>query len=92
MEATLGSDNLQQLKTSISGPFNHWLRGRLSLVETHRDAWIDNTAGADSDTLDSRAIRAWAEPFGRVLQVSLVFSAKRVPRLLPPTERSFCYH
>ena len=58
VEATLGSDNLQQLKTSISGPFNHWLRGRLSLVETHRDAWIDNTAGADSDTLDSRAIRA----------------------------------
>ena len=57
VEASLGDDQLQQLKTSISGPLTNWLSGRVSWVETHRDAWINNTIGADSDNQDSRAIR-----------------------------------
>ncbi|RNL61787.1 TonB-dependent receptor [Zhongshania marina] len=57
VEASLGDDQLQQLKTSISGPLTDWLSGRVSWVETHRDAWINNTIGADSDNQDSRAIR-----------------------------------
>lgn len=57
VEASLGDDQLQQLKTSISGPLTDWLSGRVSWVETHRGAWINNTIGADSDNQDSRAIR-----------------------------------
>ncbi len=56
-EINFGSDELRQVKAYISGPFNDWIAGRLSLVDTSRSELIDNAAGPDSEGLNSYAIR-----------------------------------
>jgi outer membrane receptor protein involved in Fe transport len=56
-EVDLGSDELRQIKSYVSGPLNDWLSGRLSLVDTRRGELIENVAGPDSDGLNSYAIR-----------------------------------
>ncbi|MFT5032401.1 MAG: iron complex outermembrane receptor protein [Bermanella sp.] len=56
-EVSFGSDELKQIKAYVSGPFNDWIAGRLSVVDTGRSELIENAAGPDSEGLNSYAVR-----------------------------------
>ena len=56
-EVNLGSDELRQVKSYVSGPLNNWLSGRLSFVDSRRGELIDNVAGPGADDLNSYAVR-----------------------------------
>ncbi len=56
-EVNLGSDDLRQIKSYVSGPLNDWLSGRLSVVDTRRGELMDNVAGPGADGLNSYAVR-----------------------------------
>jgi iron complex outermembrane receptor protein len=57
VEVNLGSDELRQVKSYVSGPLTDWLSGRLSVVDTSRGELIENVAGPDADGLNSYAVR-----------------------------------
>jgi hypothetical protein len=58
VEVNLGSDELCQVKSYVSGPLTDGLGGRLSVVDTSRGELIGNVAGSDADGLNSYAVRA----------------------------------
>jgi hypothetical protein len=58
VEVNLGSDELRQVKSYVSGSLTGGLGGRLSVVDTSRGELIANVAGSDADGLNSYAVRA----------------------------------
>jgi hypothetical protein len=53
VEVNLGSDELRQVKSYVSGLLTDWLSGRLSVVDASRGQLIENVAGPDADGLNS---------------------------------------